>query len=88
VRLTRRRPHAASSRSELDLTPDWLDGLLEWPLRLEAAVLRGGARLPFGLSLLAVFTNVALTAEPRPAPPGGQPASGVGPVPSSSAVPA
>jgi SAM-dependent methyltransferase len=88
VRLTRRQHHAASSRSELDLTPGWLDGLLEWPLRLEAALLRGGARLPFGLSLLAVFTNVALTAEPHPRTPAGEPASRRGPVPSSSTVPA
>jgi SAM-dependent methyltransferase len=64
VRLMRRRPRADSASSELELTPGWLDGLLEWPLRLEAAMLRTGARLPFGLSLLAVFTNVALTRQP------------------------
>jgi SAM-dependent methyltransferase len=80
VRLTRRRPRARSARSELELTPGWLDGVLEWPLRLEAAALRGGARLPFGLSLLAVFDNVALTAE--------QPASRNGRVPARPAVPA
>jgi SAM-dependent methyltransferase len=84
VRLTRRRPHADSARSELDLTPGWLNGVLEWPLRLEAAVLRGGARLPFGLSLLAVFANVALTAEH----PARQPASRNGRVPAQPAVPA
>ena len=75
VRLTRRRPRTASARSELDLTPGWLDGVLEWPLRLEAAALRGGARLPFGLSLLAVFANVAVTAEQRPPGPVRAPAS-------------
>jgi SAM-dependent methyltransferase len=84
VRLTRRRPRARSARSELALTPAWLDGVLEWPLRLEAAVLRGGARLPFGLSLLAVFANVALTAEH----PARQPASRNGRVPAQPAVPA
>jgi SAM-dependent methyltransferase len=87
VRLTRRRPHADSARSELDLTPGWLNGVLEWPLRLEAAVLRGGARLPFGLSLLAVFANVALT-EQQARDPARQPASGNGRVASSPAVPA
>lgn len=45
------RPH----RSDLERTPGPLNGLLEWPLRLEAAYLRTGARLPAGLSLLAVL---------------------------------
>jgi SAM-dependent methyltransferase len=86
VRLGRRRPPARAARSELDLTPGCLDGVLEWPLRIEAAVLRGGARLPFGLSLLAVFANVALTPEgPRPAPLG-QPAAHASRVTSLPAV--
>jgi SAM-dependent methyltransferase len=42
-------------RSELDGTPARLNALLEQPLRLEAALLRSGRRLPAGLSLLAVF---------------------------------
>lgn len=88
VRLTRRRPRAHSTRSELELTPGWLDGVLEWPLRVEAAALRGGARLPFGLSLLAVFANVALTAERRPRAPARHPASQGARVPSRPAVPA
>jgi SAM-dependent methyltransferase len=53
VRLARRR--ARSGRSELSLTPPALDGLLEWPSRAEAALLRSGGRVPFGLSLLAVL---------------------------------
>jgi SAM-dependent methyltransferase len=88
VRLTRRRPRADSARSELALTPGWLDGLLEWPLRLEAAVLRGGARLPFGLSLLAVFANITVTAERRPPVPVRPPTSRHGRVASAPAVPA
>jgi SAM-dependent methyltransferase len=88
VRLARRRPHTDSARSELDLTPGWLDGLLEWPLRLEAAALRGGARLPFGLSLLAVFANVALTTEERPQTPLRAPALRNGRVASVPAMPA
>lgn len=75
VRLTRRRAGTDTGRSELGLTPCWLNGLLEWPLRIEAALLRGGARLPFGLSLLAVFANVAATADLRAAAPLRQPAS-------------
>jgi SAM-dependent methyltransferase len=67
VRLTRRRASADSGRSELSLTPGWLNGLLEWPLRFEAAMLRGGARLPFGLSLMAVFANVVANADGRAA---------------------
>jgi SAM-dependent methyltransferase len=75
VRLTRRRAGVDKGRSELGLTPGWLNGLLEWPLRVEAAMLRGGARLPFGLSLMAVFANVAATAEGDAAAPLRQPAS-------------
>ena len=85
VRLTRRRSGADSGHSELGLTPGWLNGLLEWPLRVEAAMLRGGARLPFGLSLLAVFANVAVTADGRAAAPLGRPTSREGVV---GAVPA
>jgi SAM-dependent methyltransferase len=88
VRLTRRRPHDDSARSELELTPGWLDGLLEWPLRLEAAVLRHGARLPFGLSLLAVFANIAVTAGRRAQTPARRPALHGGQLPSPPAVPA
>jgi SAM-dependent methyltransferase len=87
VRLTRRRSGADSGRSELGLTPGWLDGLLEWPLRIEAGMLRGGARLPFGLSLLAVFANVVATADGRRAAPRRQPASRDGlvrPVPAAT----
>jgi SAM-dependent methyltransferase len=53
VRVARRR--APSGRSELSLTPPALDRVLEWPSRAEAALLRSGARVPFGLSLLAVL---------------------------------
>jgi SAM-dependent methyltransferase len=84
VRVTRRRAGADAGRSELGLTPCWLNGLLEWPLRIEAMLLRGGARLPFGLSLVAVFANVVATADERPATPLRQPASRdglAGPVP-------
>jgi SAM-dependent methyltransferase len=88
IRLTRRRRPERSARSELELTPGWLDGLLEWPLRFEAALLRSGARLPFGLSLLAVFANVALTAERRPRVRTQQPASRDRRAPSSPTVPA
>jgi ubiquinone/menaquinone biosynthesis C-methylase UbiE len=88
VRLTRRRPRADSERSELDLTPGWLDGLLEWPLRLEAAMLRAGARLPFGLSLLAAFANVAVPADGRPPTSVAPAASRNGRIVSVPAVPA
>lgn len=57
--LHRRRP---GRRSELAMTPPALDGLLELPLRLESAAIRHGARIPVGLSLLAVLVN------PRAAP--------------------
>jgi SAM-dependent methyltransferase len=44
-----------NGRSELDRTTGPLNRLLEQPLRLEAALLRSGRRLPAGLSLMAVF---------------------------------
>jgi SAM-dependent methyltransferase len=43
------------SRSDLSLTPQLLDPLLELPLRIEAALIARGATLPAGLSLLATF---------------------------------
>lgn len=57
VRFARRlrRADADDARSDLSLTPRSLDGALEMPLRAEAALLRHGARLPLGLSLLAVL---------------------------------
>jgi hypothetical protein len=45
--------------SELRVGPHWLNGVLEQPLRLEAAVLRRGYTLGAGLSLLAVLENLA-----------------------------
>jgi SAM-dependent methyltransferase len=50
----RRRPTGGTT-SELELTPPALNRALEVPLRLEAALLRAGGRLPAGLSLLAVM---------------------------------
>jgi SAM-dependent methyltransferase len=57
VRLARRNGDAQDEggSSELALTPAGLDSALELPLRLEAALVRRGANLPTGLSLLAVM---------------------------------
>lgn len=60
VRVARRfgsSGDAGDEGSELALTPRPLNGMLEMPLRAEAALLRRGARLPAGLSLLAVLTR-------------------------------
>ena len=54
VRLLTRRQEP-ETRSELELTPAVLDRVLELPLRLEAALVRRGASLPTGLSLVAVL---------------------------------
>jgi SAM-dependent methyltransferase len=54
VRLVRRAEPEAGA-SELELTPAALDGALELPLRLEAALVRRGANLPTGLSLLCLL---------------------------------
>src|SRR3954469_22474607 len=57
VRLVRRSRANAEQRSALTLGPIWLHPLLELPLRIEAALIRAGLRLPSGLSLLAVFAK-------------------------------
>ena len=56
VRLARRGRDGGGS--DLERTPAALNGLLELPLRAEAALVRGGFRLPFGLSLLGVYRAV------------------------------
>jgi SAM-dependent methyltransferase len=68
VRLATRR--AGSSRSDLERTPRALDRLLELPMSAEAALLRHGGRLPFGLSILALFTAAQA---PRSSAPGVEP---------------
>jgi SAM-dependent methyltransferase len=50
-----RRPHKRRGRPNVALTPRALDGILEWPMRVEAGLIRRGARLPVGMSLLMVF---------------------------------
>jgi SAM-dependent methyltransferase len=59
VRLAQRKTHPVDGngefRSDLNIGPDWLNGLLERPLRVEAQWLARGRTLPAGLSLLAVL---------------------------------
>ena len=55
VRLARREEARSNGGSELELTPRALDSALELPFRLEAALVRRGANLPTGLSLLSVL---------------------------------
>ena len=60
VRLADRRrlrQPDADYKPELTLGPEWLNAVLEQPLRLEARWLRGGRTMPAGLSLLAVLEN-------------------------------
>lgn len=46
------RPHRSySGRSDAELTPGALNPVLEQPMRLEAALIRRGASLPFGVSI-------------------------------------
>jgi SAM-dependent methyltransferase len=44
--------------SGIVVPPPWLNSLLEWPLRIEAAAIRFGLRLPAGQSLYAVAEKV------------------------------
>lgn len=53
--LERVRPREPGGPSEFERTPAALDSLLEQPLRLEAALVKRGVRLPAGLSVLGVF---------------------------------
>jgi SAM-dependent methyltransferase len=53
----RRRERVGPARAQLELTPASLDSVLELPMRAEAWLIRLGARLPAGLSLLGVFRN-------------------------------
>ena len=47
-----RRPSRRRARPQAAMTPSSLDGVLVWPMRLEARLVGLGAHLPFGLSLL------------------------------------
>jgi len=55
ARRRRRENPAAAYTDELSIGPSWLNGVLEWPLALEARWLRRGGTLPAGLSLLAIL---------------------------------
>jgi SAM-dependent methyltransferase len=71
--LARRRP-PTDGRPDLKLTPPLLNRLLLAPMKLEAAMIRRGVRLPAGVSIgvvcrAAVSDDDALSA-PRPAPAG------------------
>ena len=52
---TKRRRRNGPARSDLLATPAPLDPLLSLPMTLEAALVRRGVRLPFGLSILLVL---------------------------------
>jgi SAM-dependent methyltransferase len=47
----------ARPRSDLLLSPHWLDRVLELPIKAEAVAIRRGKRFRAGLSLLVVFEN-------------------------------
>ena len=62
VRLAERRRLREPNpdyKPELTLGPEWLNAVLEQPLRLEARWLARGGSMPAGLSLLAVLENSA-----------------------------
>jgi SAM-dependent methyltransferase len=60
VRLAERRRLRETNgdyKPDLALGPEWLNSVLEQPLRLEARWLARGRTMPAGLSLLGVFEN-------------------------------
>jgi SAM-dependent methyltransferase len=50
-----RRADRRRGRPNVALTPRALDGPLQWPMRIEAGLIRRGLRLPVGMSLLMVL---------------------------------
>jgi SAM-dependent methyltransferase len=48
----------AAVESGVQVPAAWLNGLLEWPLRCEAAILAAGGRLPAGQSVLLLASKV------------------------------
>lgn len=72
VRLAERLRGSAEARDEshLEMTPQRLDALLALPMRLEAAVIRRGIALPFGMSLMGVLRKPAHSPNGRPAAAG------------------
>jgi SAM-dependent methyltransferase len=58
-RLTRESHLVGEPVSDLQRTPERLNGVLEWPLRCEARMIGMGWRIPAGLSLAAVFRKPA-----------------------------
>jgi SAM-dependent methyltransferase len=65
-RLSRLRHSVDEPVSDLELTPVRLNAMLEVPLRLEAAVIGHGWRIPAGLSLMAVLRKGAATGSSAP----------------------
>jgi SAM-dependent methyltransferase len=60
-----RRPDKRRGRPNVAMTPRSWDGVLEWPMRLEAWLIQRGARLPVGMSLLMVFRRPGAGLAPR-----------------------
>jgi SAM-dependent methyltransferase len=60
VRLWQRGRPEAVQESDLSRSPAILNSALELPLRVEARLLRLGVRLPFGMSLLALFEKAVV----------------------------
>jgi SAM-dependent methyltransferase len=59
-----RRPDKRRGRPNVALTPRSWDGVLLWPMRIEAGLIRRGARLPVGMSLMMVFRRPAAGTAP------------------------
>ncbi len=51
ARVVQRGSSSRSGHTDLDRTPPGLNGVLEQPMKLEAVLIRRGARLPAGVSL-------------------------------------
>jgi ubiquinone/menaquinone biosynthesis C-methylase UbiE len=64
-----RRPHKRRGRPNVQLTPRSWDGALVWPMRIEAGLIRRGARLPVGMSLMMVFRRPGERGPSRPETP-------------------
>jgi SAM-dependent methyltransferase len=54
-----RRPDKRRGRPNVQLTPRSWDGVLEWPMRIEAGLIRRGVPMPLGMSLMMVLQRPA-----------------------------
>jgi SAM-dependent methyltransferase len=67
IAAVRRMRGGTAGRTDMEITPGWLNRTLEGVMRVDAALIRRGVRLPFGVSIGLVCV-AAPVAETSPSP--------------------